>query len=163
MGLEIGTVAAIAAIAGAAASVGGATYAAVQSSAASDRQAKFATQQAEVAKAAAAAEAADARRKARYLLGKEAAAAGASGVRLEGSPLLVMLDSAAESELEAQRKLYAGELQGAGYSARADEYRSAGRSAAIGYGIRAGSTLLTSGSTYYQGKQGQGRSLMSPD
>ena len=159
MGVE--TIALVIAAVGAAASVGGAAYSAVSASAAASRQAKFAQQQAEAARSAASVEAEDTRRRARYLLGKEAAAEGASGIQLEGSPLLVMLDSAAESELDAQRKLYAGELQGAGYTARAEEARQTGSRAAIGFGIQAGTTLLTAGSSY--GRWRQGRSLMSAD
>lgn len=64
----------------------------------------------------------DARRESRARLGEMRAAFGANGIDLAGSPLDVLQDTAAESELTAQRKEYGGKAQAAAYDAQANMY-----------------------------------------
>ena len=157
MGIE--TIALIALAAGTAASVGGAVYSGVQAKQTAKQQSSQALINATIARESAKAEAEDVRRRARYMLGTQLAATGASGVQLEGSPLMVMLDTAAEQELEAQRRLYAGELTATGRTQEAENIRQRGQAAATASYIQAGSTLLTSGLQYERYKAG--KSLLS--
>lgn len=75
------------------------------------------------------AEANKARRENRRLLGQMRAQYGASGITLEGSPLDVLEDTAAEGELEAQQKIYSGRVQAVEYRNKASLSRMQGESA----------------------------------
>ncbi|MEN6537911.1 MAG: hypothetical protein ABFD60_07775 [Bryobacteraceae bacterium] len=57
----------------------------------------------------------DIRKEGRLTLGTQAAQTRASGITMEGSPLEVMADSAAENELQAQRVRYSTEVTVRGY------------------------------------------------
>lgn len=73
---------------------------------------QVAQQNAEAARQAAEVEAADIRRDTRRRVATARAKAAASGVvTSEGSPLLVLAEQFAEGEVEAQRRLYEGQLQ----------------------------------------------------
>ena len=133
----------VAAIIATAASVAGSVYAAHQASQAAEYNAEVAQAQGKAAMDAAAAEAEDQRRRARYILGTQLARTASTGLALEGSPLLVMVDSAAEAELEAQRTLYKGHLAAIGAQSRADLSRMEGRQRATAGYLHAGTTLLT--------------------
>ncbi len=131
-------VAVVSAVVGAAA-----TYSAgQQTKRAAEYSAAVADQQGAAAQAAATAEASDRRRRARYLLGEQLAAAGASNVQLEGSPLLAMVDSAVQEDLEARRISYKGYLASVGYGAQGSLARYEGSQAARAGAIGAGTSLL---------------------
>lgn len=105
----------------------------------------------DAAKASMDAATAEAEQRARIMRGKigEASAAyGASGVTMEGSSLLKIVDLASEAELDRQMTLYRGKSQ-----ARAQNYQaaiddtSADNTRAGGY-MKAGETLLGTTSKY---------------
>lgn len=114
---------------------------------AADYNAAVYEQQANLSQAAAESEAADRRRRARYLLGTQLAATGASNLQLEGSPLLAMVDSGVQEDLEARRIRYKGYLQSVGYGSQAALSRYEGRQAAAAGYIGAGTSLLRGVST----------------
>lgn len=74
------------------------------------------------ARRASEAEGEDARRESRIRLGEMRAAFGANGIDIAGSPLDVLQDTAAEGELTAQRKEYAGKVQAVAYDNQAKMY-----------------------------------------
>tara|TARA_R110000851_G_scaffold57130_2_gene133255 strand:+ start:674 stop:1150 length:477 start_codon:yes stop_codon:yes gene_type:complete len=80
------------------------------------------------------------------------------GVELEGSPLLVLEQSAQVAELDAQSILYGGEASAAGYEAQAALSNIEGANQAQAGVFGAGSTLLTSGgATYMKYKEAGGK------
>ncbi len=152
MGLE--TAAIIATAVGTLASVGGTIYASQQAAAAEEYNADVARTQGTQAQLAAEAEATDQRRRARYLLGQQLAAAGASGVALEGSPLIAMVDAGVQQDLEARRTVYKGYLEASGLRSsaaladyQASQYRTSGY-------IQAGSSLLRGAGNTYKAYKG---------
>lgn len=163
MGLETGTVLAIMAVVSTVASTAAAVYTASQASDAQEYNAQVAEAQGAQAQLSAEAEAEDRRRRARYLLGQQLVAAGSSGIALEGSPLLVMVDSGVQEDLEARRIRYKGYLEASGMRSQAALSRyQAGQTTTAGY-INAGTSLLRgAGNTYraynYSGTYGQGTS-----
>lgn len=113
---------------------------------------KVAKRQAEAEQKAAAFESKQAKKRAKALKGRQRALIGASGVEVEGSPLLVQEDTAAELATEAanirttgQRRVKAFESQSildiSAASAARSRARGFGRAAVTG----AGSTLLQGG------------------
>ncbi len=91
--------------------------------------AAVAERNATVARSSAAADAATQDREARRRIGAARAAYGAAGVQLEGSPLDVVEDSAAQAELDKMNILYKGELQAIGQTDTASLSRSRASSA----------------------------------
>jgi hypothetical protein len=135
--------AAIAAIAGAAIAAGGAVYSGIQQQHQAQQQADVAEQQAQQAQIAGAAAEQTTRDRARQVMAAQRAALGATGVTSEGTPLLTLLDTASQAELDALRARYTGQArsfgdlqQAAFLRQRAGQYTTAGA-------ISAGSTLLT--------------------
>lgn len=86
-------------------------------------------QNAVAARQRAAAEAEDSRRRTARLLGRQRAGIGARGLAVEGSPLELLSDTAAEGELEARRIIDAGELEARGFTQRAALARAEASSA----------------------------------
>lgn len=82
-------------------------------------------------------------------VGTQAATYAASGVRLTGSPLLVMQESKNESELDAMKTEFGGQLQAMNLKNEASQRRFAGSQAAQGGLMNAISTLLTGGLNAY--------------
>jgi hypothetical protein len=155
MGVEA-IVAVVATVVSAAAGAASAIRSGNQAEAAAEYQAQVADVNAQQAQMAAEAEAEDRKRRARYLLGSQLAATGASGVQVEGSPLLVMMDSAVQEDLEARRIRYRGYLQTAGSNNQAALARyEAGNYRTAGY-MNAGTSLLKGGSTLAARKSGYG-------
>lgn len=148
MGLET-----VALVVASAVSAAGAIYSGQRAAAAEEYQAQVAEVQGQQAQMAADVEASDRRRRARYLLGTQITAAAGSGVTLEGSPLLAMVDSGVQEDLEARRIRYKGYLAASG--ARSDAALSryqAGQYRTSGY-VGAGTSLLRGGTnTYMQSK-----------
>ncbi|MCD6149205.1 hypothetical protein J7J13_00265 [bacterium] len=82
--------------------------------------AQVAKRNAKAAKAVAEAEAARKRRETQRLLGRQRAVYGKAGVTFEGSPLLVMEDTAAEGELDELLIKYRGLSQSQAYSSQVE-------------------------------------------
>jgi hypothetical protein len=101
-------------------------------------------QQAELAKRAGATAEADTREQTARIRASQRAALGDSGViSSEGSPLLVLLDAAAESEVEAQRAKYTGKVAEQGALANIGLLKQQRSQALQGGYIGAGTSLLT--------------------
>ena len=77
--------------------------------------------------------------------GSQAQGFAASGVKLSGSPLLVLEETKRESELDAMKAEYGGQLQAKRLRDEARFRRYAGKQAEIGGMMGAGTTLLTGG------------------
>lgn len=89
------------------------------------------------------------RRHAYRALGRIRAGYGAAGVTVEGSPLEVLEDSAAEAELDALNIRYKGELTAMGYQSEAELQRARGKAAMTAGIFKAGTALLGGASAYY--------------
>jgi hypothetical protein len=85
----------------------------------------------------------DHREKSRRILATIRARSGASGTTMEGSPLLVLSDSARQSEIDALRIRYGGELEATGYKAQAGLSLFQGDQAATAGALTGGATMLT--------------------
>lgn len=152
--VEIPTAIAIAAAAASAAA--GASAAIVQSrraAATSDYNADVSDQQAELAKRAGETAEADTREQTARVRALQRAQLSDSNITGEGTPLLLLLDSAAESEVEAQRARYTGQVAEQGSRANSNLARWQSSQAIQGGMIGAGTSLLTgaaqAGSAYY--------------
>jgi hypothetical protein len=149
MGVEA-IVAVVASVVAAGASAYGAYSSGQAASEAADYNAKVADIQGKSAQDAADLEAEDRRKRGRALLGTQLATAGASGVALEGSPLLMMVDSGVNEELEARRIQYKGYLAALGAGSQAALSRYQGSQTARAGQIGAGTSLLRGGYSTYQ-------------
>lgn len=136
-------VAAIASLAGVAASAAGSIAAGQAQANAASFNAQVAQQQAEREKEIAEREAADFRRRESRVLAAARARRGGGGVTFQGSPLLVDEATAAEIELGAQNILVGGATRASRLRQQAALDRSRGSSARSGGFLNAGSTLLT--------------------
>ena len=74
-------------------------------------------------------------------LGSIRAGVSKSGATMEGTPLAVLSESAANAEIDALNTRYSGQRESALYSARGQNARTAGY-------LRAGTSLLTGASRY---------------
>jgi hypothetical protein len=130
--------AATAAVAAAGAAVQGySSYQQAKSAAKVDEQnAQLAEQQGE-------SEAAAIREKARRLSGANRSAIGASGVDISGSFLDALNDSDINAELDAQTAKWNRKVEGANYSSRAAQSRSAASGALVNAGVGAGTAALS--------------------
>jgi hypothetical protein len=135
-GIEIATIASMAitvgdvlAVAGTLGSIGGALSAGNAQKAAAEQNAAMAAYEGQIAQQQATFEEAQLRRRTKLQLARQRAAIGASGLALEGSPLLALEDTAAEAELDALSIRYAANLAGVRSSAQAARDRAAGRAA----------------------------------
>lgn len=115
---------------------------------AADYNAAVANNNAIAARQQAAANAQAQARESRRRIGTARAGYGASGVALEGSPLDIIEQSAMEAELDRQNILYAGDLKAQGYESTATLERSKGKNAMSSAYFKAGSSLLSSASSY---------------
>ena len=116
--------------------IAGSVVSAAGSIAAGNAQKKAATQNAALARMQAEEDARRSRRLSDALMGRQRAAVASSGTTMEGSPLLIVQDTAAEAETEIRHILRGG-------AARANAYLEAGSAAAQAGFIGAGSTLLS--------------------
>jgi hypothetical protein len=82
------------------------------------------------------------RAQAQRQLGTIRAGVAKSGARMEGTPLAVLSESAANAEIDALNTRYSGQREGALYDSRARNARTAGY-------LRAGTSLLTGASRYF--------------
>lgn len=136
-------------IAGTAISAIGAIRAGQAQAAAANYNAQVAERNAFISRDQAAADEQRQRIQARRKLGAMRAAYGASGISLEGSPLDVLEDSAAEAELDALTIRYKGGVGAMGYEAEAGAQRARAKNATTESYYNAGAALLTGASNYY--------------
>jgi hypothetical protein len=108
-------------------------------------QKKAADKAADRAKEAAVLRASDTEKQHRRIIATQEARYGASGLTMEGSPLLVQQESLAESKEQLRRILEGGDYQSDVYKQAGDEATMAGDAGAIG------SLLSGAGSVYKQG------------
>lgn len=142
MGLEVATIAAIAAGVSAAATIAGGAMSFMQSRS----QAKAMEQQADFERAQAQIDADEFKRRQRRLLGTARATRGATGVDLlSGSPLLVDDDTIDQIVFETERVRQGGEVRAFRMDQQAGFTRASGTSALAGSVLSAGGTFLTSG------------------
>ena len=132
------------AAAGTGMSIFGSLYSGQQQAAAARTQAKLSKLQAAAEEERAGAEAGVIRRKARELFSTQRAAYAASGVRLEGTPLLVMADTIRESERDILNVYKQTDARKLSFLTQAGVFEAAGSAARTASYINAGSTLLTS-------------------
>jgi len=140
------SVAAIAGIAAAASAVAGATTAIVssqQASAAADYNSEIAEQQAELARRAGKAAEADQREANARVMAQQRAQLADSGITGEGTPLLLLLDTAAQAEVEAQRAKYTGKVNEQSSLANAGLFKLQKEQAVTRGAVGAGTSLLT--------------------
>lgn len=81
----------------------------------------------------------------RKSLGEARAGYGASGVTLEGSPLDVLEESAANAELDALTVRHQGRVKEASFRSQESLYRAQAKSARVGGYLSAASALLSGG------------------
>lgn len=114
-----------------------------EQAAAAKTQAKLATIQAEAEDDRATAEAGMVRKRARELFSSQRAAYASSGVRLEGTPLLVMADTIRESERDIANIYKQADARKLAWRTQAGVFEVAGSAAKTASYWNAGSTLLT--------------------
>ena len=137
---------ALAAIGGLASAVG-AIQQGQAASAAASANAQIAQRNATLARATAAQDAAAQDRQNRQRLGAIAANIGASGVAAAGTPIDILAESARQGELDKQTILFRGELRALGFQDNAALERNRGANARRTGFFRAGSALLSAGSS----------------
>ena len=119
------------------------------SSARAGRAQKSAEQRAaEQAKAAAAREAADARKLHQRIIGAQEAKYGASGLTMEGSPLLVQHEAMKESKEQLRRIAEGGEILSSAYQASGTQAARAGQTEGIKSLLQGAQSVYSTGSTY---------------
>ena len=127
-------------------------FGALQEGRATSRAAEFnariADQQARQERQSAAAEARDYRRGENRKLASSTAARGASGVTGAGSPLLVDEATVREIALGSSRLKYAGDVRAKRLEDEAELYRMRGKSARRAGYLNAGSSILSSGTSW---------------
>jgi len=106
--------------------------------------AKLAERDAKIAKQNAAYEASQKRRETERMLGRQRALYGKGGVTMEGSPLMVQEETAAEGEMDALMIERGYALRTQGFEAEAKLHRMKGSTARSAGAWGAGTTLLTS-------------------
>jgi len=119
------------------------------------QEAAYDAANARIADQQAAADVAATRNQAVRVRGQQRAAAGASGIALEGSSFAdAMADSDIEAELDAQTQDYNGRLQSRNYRREAQAARSNARSDVIGGYAGAGTNALSTFANWKSGQQG---------
>jgi hypothetical protein len=127
-----------------AALIGSTLFSAMGQAKAANAQAQAAEYNASLAKMEASAEEARRRRESSKVMGKMRAGRAKSGVTTEGTPLMVLSESAEMAELDALNARWSGETQSEAYKRKASSARSA-----IPYTV--GATLLGGYSAYKKG------------
>ncbi|OGP65584.1 MAG: hypothetical protein A3K22_03505 [Deltaproteobacteria bacterium RBG_16_42_7] len=94
------------------------------------------------------------RNRIRQILSRQKALYGKSGVQMEGSPLLVMEDTAAQGEMDALAIRYGGDVAAARTRSEANLMRMQGRTAGRLGTIKAGTTLLQGAGQSYRTYRG---------
>ena len=140
------TVAIILSVAATAASTYAAYEGGRQQKKAADLSAKLAERDAENARAAARIRAENYAEEARRRMATMRAGYAASGVTMEGTPLLVMMETAREVEKDIQRIKWGGEAQASAFEGEAGLQRMIGKQAYQTGIMGAGTSLLTGAS-----------------
>ena len=91
----------------------------------------------------------------RKILSTQRAMYGQSGVTMEGSPLLVQMDTVEQGELDALAIRYGGDVAAAKERSMANLYRMQGQQASTMGAINAGTTLLSGASSAYKTYKGK--------
>lgn len=81
--------------------------------------------------------------------GRNITAVGASGIKLEGSPIEVLRDNAANAERDAQNIRRAGELERSSYLRQAKNFKRAAKDARKAGDLAIASTLLSGAGQIY--------------
>lgn len=123
----------------------GAAASGMQAAAAADYNAQVAERDAQMATQAAAFEEDLHRERLRKTLSAQRVATGASGGAMEGSPLIVMQQTAEDAEIDALAIRYGGSVEAARAQSRAAASRMEARAARTGAVIGAGASLLSGG------------------
>lgn len=145
--VTLGAVATGASIAGTALSAASAVKQGNAQKSMMDYNARVAERQGQMARQAADLEEARQRNRTDKLLSSQRAAVAASGLDLEGSPLLVMEESAAQSELDALLIRHSGSVAEAQANSQAAADRMSGRAAKMQGYYSAGASLLSGASS----------------
>ena len=130
-------------IAAMAASAAAAAYQGMSQAAAQKGEAKMQEYNAQVATNAAKIREDQQREQDRRILGAQRMGYAKAGVEMEGTPLLVALESTRQAELSAQRIRYGGELESQGWRNQAMMSRWGAKNSMTAGMIGAGSSLLT--------------------
>lgn len=125
-------------IIGAVSTAAGAGLTAMSANQASKANAAAANAQAQQQQMNATAQATGERQQSDLVLSRQRAIAGASGVQLDNSPLQIMLDSAKNAELQAQRTIYSGNVNANMSRYAANIYNAQGRNALYAGAAKAG-------------------------
>ena len=139
-------IAAVAAAVSAVAGAGGAVYSGEMQKKAADYNADVANVNALMAQNKAKADEQAHRAMVAKILSSQRALYGKSGLSMEGSPLLVMEDTALQGELDALTIRYGGDVAAANARSQANLQRMQGRAAQTSGYISAGTTLLSGAS-----------------
>ncbi len=131
---------------------GGSVYSGIQQQKAAEASADTAEEAAAATREKAAYDEKMHREKMQKILSSQQAAYGTSGVTTEGSPLLVMEDTARQGELDALAIRYGGDVEAAQKRSAANLYRMQGNTAMTSGIIGAGSSLLSGATKYYDNK-----------
>ena len=89
------------------------------------------------------------------ILSTQRALYGRSGVTMEGSPLLVQMDTVEQGELDALAIRYGGDVAAAKERSMANLYKMQGQQASTMGAINAGTTLLSGASSAYKTYKGK--------
>ena len=123
-------------------SAGSMVYSAQERKKAAEYTAKLAEEAGEESTAMAGIEAERHRDKIRRLQASQRASYAKSGVKLEGSPLEVLADTAAQADLDEMIIKHGGQAESSAYGAQAMLARMKGNSASTAGYLKAGSSLL---------------------
>ena len=124
-------------------SAGSAVYSAQEKQKTAAYTAKLAEEAGEESTAMAGIEAERHRDKIRRLQASQRASYAKSGVKMEGSPLEVLADTAAQADLDEMIIKHGGQAEASAYGAQAMLSRMKGRSASTAGYIKSGSSLLS--------------------
>ena len=128
----------------------GTVYSAIQQKQMADYNADIIRTEAEAEAERAKIEEARHREKINKFMGTQRAMYGKSGLSMEGSPLLVMEETAAQGELDAMLIRQAGQARVAELTAERNMVKMGGRQAFYGGLTKAGGSLLTGAAMYYK-------------
>jgi len=122
---------------------GGMIYSGMAEGQAAGERAKIARQQAAAAKVRSAEEERQSRERYQRLMGTQRALYGKAGVRMEGSPLLVLAETAREAEREAEYIRKWGHVEAGQRQSEAEMEKKAATTSRWGGLMGGGTTLLT--------------------
>lgn len=131
---------------------GSAAYLGYQQNQAAKKSAEIAEDAARATENKAAYDEAAHRERVKKIISSQRALYASAGVTEEGSPLLVMEDTAKQGEMDALAIRYGGDVAAAQARSQANLYKLQGKQASNASYLRAGTSLLTSGYKAYGAK-----------